>query len=314
MMTASTASGVKRKTSALDTSDDMFAASPPQRHCTSLATPNSPPTISSDSLPFLSDLTEGSTPTPSDEGGTSIQRIETCNFDAAKRDDPRTKAPHCPQRPATELYINMIVGPKVKIVVGPNKKTYELPKELLSYYSPVFDRSFAGKFIESQTQRMELPEDTVEDFEVLIEYIFHHSVGDQLSVSKCGQNTAERCISFLKYADQYDLGDVSTSVYDALRPALLKYGVSAFKPEFIETVFSLTRDGNCLRQLMADAALSYQGEQKGEYPNYEMVTFEKQEAEVEGFESALYRQLRLPRVIEDYWSPFNPTRMKKFEA
>lgn len=211
---------------------------------------------------------------------------------------------------ANGVVYRMVVGPKVEIVVGHQKKSFELPKELLSYYSPVFDRSFNGTFLESQTQKMELPEDSLEDFEVLVEYIFHHGVGDKLSITNYGENTAERCISFLKYADKYDIGDVSTPVYDTLRPALIKYGASAFKPEFIEIVFSLTRDGNCLRQLMVEAALSFQGVHQ---KNYGMISFEKQESEVEGFESALYRQLRKPGVIILYRPPFDPTGMKSFE-
>ncbi|QSZ29292.1 hypothetical protein DSL72_003805 [Monilinia vaccinii-corymbosi] len=87
-------------------------------------------------------------------GSTSSERIEAWNSDAAKRHDPRTKAPpHCPQKPPTESYIKMIMGPKVNIVVGPEKKAFELPRELLSHYSPVFDRAFNGPFIEGRTQK-----------------------------------------------------------------------------------------------------------------------------------------------------------------
>lgn len=205
----------------------------------------------------------------------------------------------------------MVVGPKVNIVVGPERKSFELPKDLLAYYSPVFDRSFNGNFIEGQTQTMQLPEDTVEDFEVLVEYAFHHGVGNKLSISENGRHAAKRCISFLKYADQYDLGDVSTLVCDALRPALIEGGASAFEPSFIEVVFSLTKDGNCLRALIADAALSFQGDDLSEYPQHLKISFKKQESEVEGFALALYRQLKKHSVGCIYRPPFNPLTLKK---
>ncbi|KAF7889015.1 hypothetical protein EAF00_009315 [Botryotinia globosa] len=160
---------------------------------------------------------------------------------------------------------------------------------------------------------MELPEDTVEDFEVLVEYVFHHGVGDKLSISENGRHAAKLCISFLKYADQYDLGDVSTLVCDALRSALMVGGASAFEPSFIEVVFSLTKDGNCLRELIADAALSFQGEKFSVYPEFRKANFKKQESEVEGFAVALYRQLKKISVGCIYRPPFNPLTTKTFD-
>lgn len=82
------------------------------------------------------------------------------------------------------LFFRMVMGPQANIVVGPEKKSFALPIDLLSYYSPVFDRAFYGNFIEVQTQVMELPEDDVENFEILVDYIFHHSVGDKLYLEK----------------------------------------------------------------------------------------------------------------------------------
>ncbi|KAF5871314.1 uncharacterized protein Bfra_007830 [Botrytis fragariae] len=276
------------------------------------------PSVTATDAPFItrpgdselfSDLSDNSI----DTFGTSGKRIKSCNSHTLKIDTPRVNAPHSRQRPRNDLYIKMVVSSKVKIFVGPEKKSFEVPKDLLSYYSPVFDRSFNGNFMEGQTQIIELPEDTVEDFEVLVEYIFHHSVGDKLSISKNGRNAAERCISFLKYADLYDLGDISTLIYYELRSALIEGGPSAFKSSFIEVVFSLTKDGNCLRALMADAALSFQGEHLGRFPNSVKIGFEKQEAEVEGFGLAIYRQLKKAGVVCVYESPFDSRNYKDFE-
>ncbi|KAF7932397.1 hypothetical protein EAE99_003637 [Botrytis elliptica] len=303
--TSATTSGVKRKASP-DMSDDIWAVTPRKNHL-HVATTGTPSTIRSRDSEFFSDLSDNCIAT----SDTSGERIERCNSYAVNIGDSRVNVPSSRQRPTVELYMKMVVGPKVNIVVGPEKKSFELPKDLLAYYSPVFDRSFNGNFIEGQTQTMELPEDTVKDFEVLVEYVFHHGVGDKLSILKHGRHAAEHCISFLKYADKYDLGDVSTLVYDALRTALIEGGASAFEPSFIEVVFSLTEDGNCLRALMADAALSFQGDTLGKSPNFFVINFEKQEAEVEGFKSALYRQLK-KSVSSGYWVPFYSNKLKKF--
>ncbi|TEY51226.1 hypothetical protein BOTCAL_0269g00090 [Botryotinia calthae] len=290
--TSMTTSGVKRKAS----SD--FAT-----------TTDTPSTVCSRNSELLSDLSDNSIAT----SGSSGERFESCHSHASKIDTTRVNAPHSRQRPTKDLYIKMVMGPQANIVVGPEKKSFALPIDLLSYYSPVFYRAFYGNFIEVQTQIMELPEDNVENFEILVDYIFHHSVGDKLSISKNGPHAAERYISFLKYADLYDLGDVSTLVYDPLRSALIEGGPSGFKSSFIEVVFSLTKDGSCLRALMADAALSFQGEYLEIHLNSVKISFAKQEAEVEGFGLALYRQLKKPRVVCVYESPFDPRNYKDFD-
>jgi hypothetical protein len=65
----------------------------------------------------------------------------------------------------------MISGPKVDVYVGPTKKHYSLPKLLLCHYSDFFDCCFNGNFAEAQSQKLELPEDLVEEFEILLEYM-----------------------------------------------------------------------------------------------------------------------------------------------
>lgn len=144
---------------------------------------------------------------------------------------------------------------------------------------------------------MELANDTVEDFHVLIEYILHHSIANVLSIAKCGKNTAERCISFFKFADKYDLGDVSQAVYDVLRPAFVKYGQACFDAKYIEVVFKLTRDGNCLRELIVDAAIVFGGNVIQRQGYYSMNCFgvphayQELEDDVEGFTLLMLRRL-----------------------
>lgn len=156
---------------------------------------------------------------------------------------------------------------------------------------------------------MELPEDNVEDFEVLVEYIFHHSAGDRLSVSNSGRDTIECCLSFLEYADKYNLGDVSGGLYEPIRNALEEYGSSVFKPEHIETVFCLTKDGNYPRELMAEAALAFQDNYASTW-KAGTVSFERQEREVEGFQCAIYQALK--RMSFNYQDPFKARGHRRY--
>jgi hypothetical protein len=69
----------------------------------------------------------------------------------------------------------MISGPKVDIYVGEKKKHYRPPKLLLCHYSDFFDCCFNGNFAEALSQKLELPEDLVEEFEILLEYMLRGS-------------------------------------------------------------------------------------------------------------------------------------------
>src|ERR1039457_3672960 len=103
----------------------------------------------------------------------------------------------------------MMSGPQVDLYVGPDRKHYRLPKDLLCFYSSVFDGALNGHFREAREQVMELPEDDVEDFDVLEEFVVKGHASEILSCEEAGEDAAKKCIHFLKYADKYDLGDVS---------------------------------------------------------------------------------------------------------
>ncbi|KAE9379034.1 hypothetical protein N431DRAFT_434036 [Stipitochalara longipes BDJ] len=65
----------------------------------------------------------------------------------------------------------MISGPKVDVYVGPTEKYYNLPKLLLCHYSDFFDTCFNGGFMETLSQKLYLPDDKIEDFEILLEFM-----------------------------------------------------------------------------------------------------------------------------------------------
>ena len=65
----------------------------------------------------------------------------------------------------------MISGPKVDLYVGPTKKHYNLPKLLLCHYSDFFDSCFNSGFYETLSQTLYLPEDRIEEFEILLEFM-----------------------------------------------------------------------------------------------------------------------------------------------
>jgi hypothetical protein len=167
-------------------------------------------------------------------------------------------------------------GPKVDIVVGKEKKFYSLPKLLLCHYSPYFDRCFNGKFIEAKSQKLQLPEDRVDDFEILLEYMLRGQLSGSLVVKETGGEIIKRCINFLEYADKYDLATATCeAILEPLKKVLGEPQVFArvtwirrqmvtkrenfIMPEDIQTIYRIAPAGSPLRTLVAQGALSAAG-------------------------------------------------------
>jgi hypothetical protein len=82
----------------------------------------------------------------------------------------------------------MISGPKVDLYVGPNRKYYNLPKLLLCHYSDFFESCFNGGFVETLSQKLELPEDKVEDFEILLEFMLRGTSPGSMNITEVGKS------------------------------------------------------------------------------------------------------------------------------
>jgi len=177
-----------------------------------------------------------------------------------------------------------MVGPQVTFLVGPDKKRFCLPKKLACYCSPYFKAAFDGAFKEGETQELELPEDSIENFQTLQEFIVEGKVSDSLSLKKARKHVVQRCIGFLAYADKYMLGDVEDLLFDPLKKALVARSQEVFCGKFIKDVFEGTKKGSQLRVLITEAALSNGGISRKPY--------KQQEDEVDGFAAEMLQLIR----------------------
>lgn len=208
----------------------------------------------------------------------------------------------------------LLGGPRVDTFVGPDKKPYtSLPKLLLCHYSDYFDRCFNGKFKEGQTQRLELPEDKVDDFEVLLEYMLHGTVGTLVVRKTCGQ-AIKRCMEVLEYADKYNLAETGDAVYDPLKAALTdiatpNHGFYAppYHPYEItssdaETVFRIAPPGTRLRELLVQGVISTR--------KSSALELRKWETEIAGYAEEMLRQLRRGLSTTLYSDPPTGTNIR----
>ncbi|KAG4429872.1 hypothetical protein IFR05_014640 [Cadophora sp. M221] len=200
-----------------------------------------------------------------------------------------------------EFMAKMASGKWVDILVGPEKKEYKLPAEVLVHYSPFFDVAINGPFAESKGGPIMLPEDRTDDFETLIEFIVKGTVQGVLKVEKWGDKTIDRCVGFVIYAKKYNLGPVDDVVYNPPKTALMINGGKGFRGDHIEKIFDSTSDGCSLRTLITQGALSIGG---NGFPG----PYRKQEKEVHGFGAEFLYQLRLARTSAKWNDPLTKAR------
>lgn len=201
----------------------------------------------------------------------------------------------------------MLAGPKVDVFVGPNKTPYKgLPKMLLCHYSDYFDRCFNGQFKEGQTQRLELPEDNIQDWETLLEFMLRGTVGSLTSTQRRGA-AIQRCMEFLEYVEKYDMAEVSDIVYEPLKAALIGSRdqepiPTLQRPHAVissdaETVFRVAHPGSRLRAVLVQGVISARKDNALDLRQWEQ--------EIHGYANEMIRQIHLYSVTIVAKDPFS---------
>ena len=181
-------------------------------------------------------------------------------------------------------------------------KHFSLPKLLLCHYSSYFDRCFNSCFSEAKTQKLDLPEDNVEDFELLVEWMVYGILSKE-TLEKRKQTDWATSMALIEYADIYGLGEAAEAV-----------ALNSYKEDFlanvcaedISLVFRVFRDGHRLRQIAVQHALRNSCEH---YSNNVWGTvapfsaWENEEDTVEGFAAEHLRQLREGAQLIHYIDP-----------
>lgn len=148
--------------------------------------------------------------------------------------------------------------------------------------------------MEAQTQTIELPDDKVEHFEILMEYWLKGSMDDWFKSHAVRKKPVGQCMDFLTFADKYGF-DVAEAMEAPLASALGKGDNGRLNKKTnpaeevrgcdVELVYRTTTTGSKLRRLVAEAVLSAQGFRNSR-------AFREQEIEVHGFAADLLDILR----------------------
>lgn len=94
-------------------------------------------------------------------------------------------------------FLNFASSTVIAVLVGPNKITYRLHKDLLCAQSPFFERCLKSNFLEKGKEEVELPEDLPEVFEQFIHWIYRDDV-----IKPKDQDSLELVIHTYVFADK----------------------------------------------------------------------------------------------------------------
>jgi hypothetical protein len=181
----------------------------------------------------------------------------------------------------------------VDTYVGLNSKHDSVPKDLLCYHSPFFDRCLNGNFKEATELKVTLPEDSIEDFEIVLNYILTRRVATPLELNLHAPNPKQRCIHLINYANKYGVSEAVEKIHDEIAQL---HGARGVKPKLIEAVFRAFPPKHPLRKLIGTIALFHILEDG-------MSDYEKARKEISGFTDEMFDQL-CDHVSENNVPPF----------
>ena len=108
--------------------------------------------------------------------------------------------------------LNFASSKVITILVGPSKASYTLHKDLLCAHSPFFERCLSSGFLERQKDQVELPEDSPEVFEHLIDWVYRRDV-----VEPTDQPSLQLAIHTYVFADKLCMPAFKNDVVTKIR-------------------------------------------------------------------------------------------------
>jgi hypothetical protein len=126
-------------------------------------------------------------------------------------------------------------------------KHYNLPKDVLCYYSPVLDRCLNGGFKEAKELKLTLPEDDPFMFELLMGYMFG-GMGE-VEFSKDPGESYDYCWEFIEYTEKYDVTDACIILEKEMAQLITEHEEGKFnmdktehKGNFVKPIFDYSHN------------------------------------------------------------------------
>jgi BTB/POZ domain len=134
----------------------------------------------------------------------------------------------------------------VRIFVGPERVEYNLHKELLCERSSFFQAAFEGPFQEGQEKVMNLPEDSMASFEILVLYVYGSALAP-VAPRKVGAY-----IRLYGLAEKLCMENLANEVVDMILVFFRGLG-RLVRPNQLELGYSVSSPGSGLRRYLSDS-------------------------------------------------------------
>lgn len=154
--------------------------------------------------------------------------------------------------PAKRKFVDV---PTVTLIVGENKKPFQVHLDLLCEASPIFKAAFSGNFKESSEKTMQLPADDESIFELFVDWLYYQRYemipeveGDEYEAS----GVFLQAFKLFVIADKYEVIKLKSRVIETLFVAgkVSKWGLTLSSLDY---AYEHTTQGSGLRKLLADS-------------------------------------------------------------
>ncbi|PQE06578.1 BTB POZ-like protein [Rutstroemia sp. NJR-2017a BVV2] len=191
--------------------------------------------------------------------------------------------------------VELFQGPTVDILVGAEKKKFTLAKALLCHRSAYFERAFNGPFKEGIEQVLELPETSVDTFQLIVQFLYTgRFVLPGRNAPRPTHAHSNAYLRFFKACDQFDL-HCSKEIMDAFRHEIRENSDKRFWPSYANLQIAMEFPSNhTARKLMVGACVVPHATSLAEWTGWvayeeQVLEFEKLVTESNNFAAELFR-------------------------
>ncbi|KAF2178126.1 hypothetical protein K469DRAFT_695762 [Zopfia rhizophila CBS 207.26] len=138
-----------------------------------------------------------------------------------------------------------------------NKKSFQIHKSLLTYRSEYFRGALEGSFKESQDRKLDLPDVSVETFEIFVDWLYSkklhvHKPDSESPAEK--QLLVHQLVETYIFADAHDIPDLQRKAMDTIFRYVLTDDHGQENPSYETVAYAFPRlpEGSPLRQFFID--------------------------------------------------------------
>ena len=140
----------------------------------------------------------------------------------------------------------------VTFIVGPTRKPFHVYKDVLYEASSYFERNLNSRLEEGGIQQMDLPNDEVRAFEVLVSWLYGYEIVDPEDFEENPIDVIDDLFHAFVMADDYNISGLKNKIVDEICNAVLNDDIDWLDKQSVDYLFDHTSEESGMRRLLVD--------------------------------------------------------------